>query len=123
MSHGVRILSICDDDGLRFSRQLLLDNEGYETASVTSDAALSKTAEGTFDIALICRSVDPEREVALIALLRDYHPEIQILRLTPVKNGGDSSGADPEPLTGPEPLLEALRVRCAVKAAARELMR
>src|SRR6059058_267687 len=109
MSHPVRILSISDDDGLRYSRELLLAKDGYETESMTSNTALSVSRAKSFDIALICRSVDPERALAICSTLRRYNPGIQILCISPLENRMEAYGGDLEILSGPEPVLEAIR--------------
>lgn len=111
MSIPVRILSISDDDGLRISRDLLLHNDGYEPESITSNTPISVSRARSFDIALICRSVDPERAMALTDMLRRYHPEIQILSIAPLEREY-AYDADFEVAPGPEPLLDAIRDLC-----------
>ena len=112
MSDTARVLSISDDDGLRYSRELLLWNDGYETESITSSTALSVSRVRSFDIALICRSVDPERAMALTEMLRRYNPEIQILCIRPLESRLTPCGADREIASGPEAVLEAVRELC-----------
>lgn len=58
---GIRILSIADDDGIRFSRELVLRQEGYEVESVTSNARFDSPWVRTFPIAVLCHSVDSNR--------------------------------------------------------------
>jgi len=120
MSHPVRILSISDDDGLRYSRELLLAKDGYETESMTSNTALSISRAKSFDIALICRSVDPERALAICSTLRRYNPGIQILCISPLENRMETYGGDLEILSGPEPVLEAIRQVSNQRTARRE---
>ena len=120
MNNRVRILSISDDDGLRFSRELLLTRDGYETTSVTSSAALSLLSARPFDIALICRSVDPERAVAVTELLRNQNPAIQIVCVAPIEDRHDSRDADFEVASGPQPLLDAIRALCGQRNASRK---
>lgn len=112
MTHRVRILSISDDDGLRFSRELLLKSEGYETESMTSNVALSAAIAGQFDIVLICRSVDNERAIALTNRLRKNHPEVQVVCVSPRQSDPVPHDADVEVSPGPEPILEAIRILC-----------
>ena len=109
MSSRVRILSVGDDDGLRFSRQLLLSNDGYETESVTSGMPLSASIVRTFDIAIICRSVERERALALAELLRQWNPEIRILMMSQQEELQHESVTGMEIAPGPEALLEACR--------------
>ena len=109
MSTSVRILSISDDDGLRYSRELLLLNDGYYAESITSNAALSVTRVRSFDIAIICRSVQAQRAMALIDKLRRYHPEIQIVSISPLENQAEPCEADIQIPSGPERILDAVR--------------
>jgi len=104
-----RILSICDDDGLRLSRELLLLKDGYQTESVQSNTALTVTRVRSFDLALICRSVDPKRALALVEMLRRYHPAIQILCIAPLESSAPMYLADLEVPSGPQALLDAIR--------------
>ena len=113
MGNPVRILSICDDDGLRFSRELVLRNDGYETESITSKDALTAARVRSFDIALICRSVHPTRAMALSDWLRQYNPEIQIVCIAPLEDAAEPCEANLEILAGPEPLLHTIRTLSA----------
>ena len=108
MSNSVRILSISDDDGLRLSRELLIVNDGFETESILSNTAVSVSYARSFDIVMICRSVDPERAMALIDMLRRYNPEIRILTISPLERNMRRSDADIEVESGPESVLEAI---------------
>lgn len=112
MNAPVRILSISDDDGLRYSRELLLVNEGYETESISSNTALTVAYIGSFDIALICRSVEPERALAVADVLRRYNPNIRVLTISPLEDWPERLRADLEIPSGPEPVLEACRRIC-----------
>jgi DNA-binding response OmpR family regulator len=113
VSNPVRILSISDDDGLRLSRELVLRNDGYETESIASKDALSAARLRSFDIALICRSVHPDRAATLSDWLRQYNPQIQIVCIAPLGNGVEPRKSVFEILSGPEPLLETIRTLCA----------
>jgi hypothetical protein len=105
-----RVLSICDDDGLRLSRELLLLKDGYKTESIQSHTALTVTRVRSFDFALICRSVDPKRSIALIEMLRRYHPAIQILCIAPLESSAHIYLGDLEVPSGPQALLDAIRI-------------
>jgi DNA-binding response OmpR family regulator len=109
MSNPVRILSISDDDGLRFSRELLLSNDGYEIESIPSATALSLAKAESFDVALICRSVEAERAAALTEMLRQSNPEIQILCISPLETESGRCEGALEIAWGPESLLDAVR--------------
>ena len=113
MSAPVRILSVSDDDGLRFSRELLLASDGYQTESITSNTALPAARIRSFDIALICRSVEPERAIALTDMLRRFNPDIRILSISPLEDREERFDADLEIPSGPEPVLEACRKLCS----------
>jgi hypothetical protein len=105
-----RILSICDDNGLRLSRELLLLKDGYKTESILSNTPLTVARVRSFDLALICRSVDPKRALALVEMLRRYHPPIQILCITPLESSAPMYLADLEVPSGPQALLDAIRI-------------
>ena len=109
MSTPVRILSISDDEGLRFSRELLLSNDGYEAESITSNTPLSVARVRSFDIVVMCRSVEPERATTLAEMLRRYNPDIRILAISQLEKRPEYVDADIEIPSGPEPVLEACR--------------
>ena len=117
MTDSARVLSISDDDGLRCSRELLLSNEGYQTESITSITPLSVSRVRSFDIALICRSVEPERAMVLTDMLRRYNPEIQIVCISPLENRLAPCAADIEIPSGPEVVLETIRELCNQRSA------
>ncbi len=121
MSSSLRILSISDDDGLRNSRELVLSSGGYETESITSTAVLSVTWVRSFDIAVICRSVEPERAMALMDMLRRYHPGIQIISISPLERSFECSEPDMEIGSGPEMVLAAVR-RCSSHTSFRKTL-
>ena len=120
MSTPVRILSVSDDDGLRFSRELLLVSDGYQTESITSNAVVSADRVRSFDIVLICRSVEPERAMALADMMRKYNPNIRILTISRLENRPERFDADLETASGPEPVLEACRKLCSELSARNE---
>jgi DNA-binding NtrC family response regulator len=115
----VRVLSICDDEGLRLSRELLLLRDGYQTESIASSTAITVSGVRSFDLALICRSVDRARAIALIEMLRRYHPGIQILCIAPLDSAGCVQHADLEVPPGPQPLLDAIRTLLQKRKAPR----
>lgn len=112
------ILSVCDDDGLRYSRELLLTNAGYQTESVSSDIALSVARARSFDAALICRSVDMKRSMALTEMLQRYHPEIQIMCVAPFESA-EQFDAHLQIVPEPKLFLEAVRRLCMLAVARR----
>ena len=113
-----RILSISDDDGLRSSRELLLTNDGYETDSVASDVVLSASQALSYDVALICRSVDTKRGMVLTELLQRYHPEIQIMSIAPL-DSMEQFDLHMQIVPEPQLFLEVVRRLCAHAAPRR----
>jgi DNA-binding response OmpR family regulator len=103
------VLSICHDEGLRLSRELLLQTDGYQTESIESNTAITVRRARSFDLALICRSVDRARAITVIEMLRRYHPAIQILCIAPLDYLADMYHADFEGPSGPQALLNAIR--------------
>ena len=109
----IRILSISDDDGLRLSRELLLQRDGYETESITSTTAVSVSRARSFDVAVICRSVKPSRAMALTEMLKRYNPEIQVLCISQLDDQFASRRAiDLEIPSSPKIVLETVREMC-----------
>jgi hypothetical protein len=101
----VRVLSVCDDGGLRSSRELLLQAYGYEVESHPSDDYLLMVHVSSFDVAIICQSVNRDEAPRLMRMLRRYNPRLRILDLSrPVEL--DSAGYC-EP--GPHIFLEAVK--------------
>ena len=113
MNTPVRILSVSDDDGLRLSREMLLANDGYKMESTTSNTTLSVACVRSFDIALICHSVEPERAMTLAEMLRRYNPDIRILTISQLEDRQMPFDADLEIPSGPEQVLEACRKVCS----------
>lgn len=107
---GIRILSICDDDGIRFSRELVLRQEGYEVESVTSNLALDIPRVRSFHIAILCHSLTAYRAAQISDMLRRYNPSIQLARIHAIRSRTDHCyDADCEVLPGPGAMLEAIR--------------
>ncbi len=77
----LRILSVCDDEGLLFSRQLLFENHGYLTESAMSSSLLGMRLVRSVDCAVICHSIEAEQAVRLAERLRRYNSRIRILRI------------------------------------------
>jgi hypothetical protein len=81
--NSVRILSISDDEDLRLSRELVLKSAQYDVESLASDADFNAVPVGSFEVAIICHSVDLERSARLAGTLRRWNPGIRILHLHP----------------------------------------
>lgn len=106
---GIRILSICDDDGIRFSRDLVLKHEGYEVESVPSSEKLEAAWLRCFHIAVLCHSLSPHRAAEIALILRRCNPDIGILRVHAIRSAMDHFyDVDCEVLPGPGQLLSAI---------------
>ncbi|HZP04372.1 MAG TPA: hypothetical protein VFB43_05680 [Terracidiphilus sp.] len=104
-----KLISICDDDGLRVSRELILRHEGFEVVSIASNAALNDWAQMSFDIAVICWSVPAERTLQILAILRGNNPHISVLRVHASLNRPRPAFAHEFDIPGnPRALLEAV---------------
>lgn len=106
---AVRVLSICDDDGIRFSRDLVLKHEGYEVESVPSNVKLDPSWVCSFHIAVLCHSLSPARACEIAMALRLSNPAIRILRVHAIRSAADHFyDVDCEVLPGPGQLLSAM---------------
>jgi DNA-binding response OmpR family regulator len=106
----IRILSICDDDSIRFSRELVLKQEGYDVESVTSNAPLDTAKVSAFQIAILCHSLTAFRASQMADTLRRYNPSIQVVRIHAVRSQQDNFyDADCEVLPGPGAMLDGIR--------------
>lgn len=114
MNDTIRILSVSDDEGLRLSRELLLRNCGYEIESVTSYDLLGVSYVRTFEIALICTSIQATRVGPLIEKLCRYNPGIQTLDMDDLQFKAEVWSEVTSPVViGPDLLLNTLRDMCA----------
>jgi DNA-binding NtrC family response regulator len=106
---GIRILSVADDDGIRFSRELVLRQEGYEVESVVSNARFDSPWVRTFPIAVLCHSVNSSRAAEVAEALRQRNPSIAVVRVHAIRSSQDFYyDVDCEALPGPDQLLQAL---------------
>ncbi len=111
---GIRILSIGEDEGIRFSRELVLRQEGYEVESVASNARLESAWVRTFPIAILCHSVDPSRAAEIAEKLRERNSSIAVVRVHAIRSRRDFFyDVDCEVLPGPDQLLDAIRTLVA----------
>ncbi len=113
----IKILSICDDDGLRYSRQLVLESVGYAVESMTSASPLDAAKLNAIEIAILCHSVDANHAAHLADELRRLNPGIRVLRVHAIQSKHERLyDVDCEVLPDPVPLLDAiesLRARAA----------
>jgi hypothetical protein len=111
---GVRVLSICDDDGIRFSRDLVLKHEGYDVESVASNENLDAAQVRCFHVAILCHSLSPHRAAEIARILRSCNPDIGILRVHAIRSPLDHFyDVDCEVLPGPGQLLSAIHTLAA----------
>lgn len=111
---GVRILSICDDEGIRFSRELVLKQEGYQVESMTSHDPIDPARTRSFHIAVLCHSLSADRAAQIAEALRQANPNICVVRVHAIRSGVDHRyDADCEVLPGPGQLLDGIKTLCA----------
>ncbi len=117
--HPVRILSICDDDALRYSRHLVLESEGYAVESVSSHTPLEAAKLQSFEIAVLCHSVDADQGARLTETLRRTNASIRVLRVHAIQSWQERLyDVDCEVFPDPVPLLNAVRSLCPKTAGA-----
>lgn len=81
MESHARILLIGDDDDLRLSRDLILQKDGYEVESISSNLALKIAPGERYQVAIIGQCVGSARAIRLAACIRERLPEVRILRI------------------------------------------
>lgn len=107
---GIRILSICDDDGIRSSREMVLKQEGYEVESTTSATLVDDGRAGSFHVAILCHSITPEHAAHITEKLRAANPEIAVLRVHAIRSAQDHMyDVDCEVFPGPGQLLNGIK--------------
>jgi hypothetical protein len=106
----LRILSICDDDAIRFSRELVLLAAGYEDVEwLPSNACVDASRIRSLDVAILCQSVDWKRAARLALAFRRLNPEIRIFRIDTLHSEMESwLQVDCEVVTGPGMLVDVL---------------
>lgn len=76
----IRIISICDDYGLRESREMLLRSENYEVWSLSSADLPDVSVIRESDLAILCHSVS-HCASGFRGLFRSHNPNIRFLDL------------------------------------------
>jgi DNA-binding NarL/FixJ family response regulator len=107
----LRILSVCDDEGLRSSRELVLQLSGYEIESHSSDDYFLMERVTSFDLAIICHSVNQRNADQLIKMLSRFNPTLRVLHLSRVSGLDSISNGQPRP----DSLLKAVRSSLMLK--------
>ncbi len=111
---GIRILSICDDEGIRFSRELVLRQEGYAVESLASTEPLDPNRARSCQLAILCHSLSPDCAARITAFLRELNPLILVVRVHAIRSTLDPYyDADCEVLPGPGQLLQGIQLLCA----------
>jgi len=106
----LRILSVCDDDAVRFSREMVLSDAGYEHVEwFPSNASVSASQIRLSDVAILCQSVECRRAARLTLAFRRLNPDIRVLRMNALRTAMDSRfQVDCEVVSGPGTLVEVL---------------
>lgn len=81
---AAKILSISANDALRLTRQLLLENAGYEVLSASSNLREVRAAArklGKCDLVIIGHSLVPRVKRSLAEVIRNVQPACPILEL------------------------------------------
>jgi len=106
-----RILLISDYEGLRYSRERVLRQQGYAVESMTSGEFLAKPGAIRCDLVILCQSLESDRALHIGAILRRTQPAPALLRVYPVRMGFEPEfdlGVDG--FDGPAVLLDLLRM-------------
>jgi DNA-binding NtrC family response regulator len=108
---GIRILSVCDDDGIRFSRELVLKQEGYEVESAPSGEHLEDSRICSFNIAVLCHSLSAEDAARIANQLRGANSSISVLRVHAIRPmSSNFYDVDCEVFPGPGQLLSGIKM-------------
>ena len=81
LGNSVRILSVCDDDHIGLTREMVLQNARYEVESRHTNFHFDAPLAGSFHLAIMCHSLDAGRAARLTASLRKLNREIRIIRI------------------------------------------
>ena len=96
-----KILSISDNDALRVTRHMMLQNRSFEVASVANlRETRNALKSGDFDLVILCLSIDgpDKREMAtLTRKLCDGAQILELCRISPEVPGADHHLFSPEP--------------------------
>jgi CheY-like chemotaxis protein len=105
----LRILCVCDDDAIRFLREPMLQEAGYQVKWLPSNAAFDVAAIRSYDVAIICQSVPWRRAAHVAAFLRRSNPLIRTLRVNTLRSEMENGFyVDCEVIAGPGLLIQVL---------------
>ena len=105
----LRILCVCDDDAIRFLREPMLQEAGYQVNWLPSNAAFDVAAIRFYDVAIICQSVPWRRAAQVAAFFRRSNSAIRILRMNTLRSEMDNGFyVDCEVIAGPGLLIQVL---------------
>jgi hypothetical protein len=109
----IRILAISDYEGLRASREQVLRIKGFQVESVPSSAVFEDNWVRSFDIAILCQSVDSGRAARIAEILHRLNPGLALLHIgppLPSMNSPSLFDFEMEGLAGPQGLLNAVEL-------------
>lgn len=110
----IRVLSICDDDGIRVSRELVLKQEGYDAESAVGNELPGPDRIRSFHIAVLCHTISHKRAAEITEALRKHNPSIAVLRVHAIRSTANSCyDADCEVFPGPGQLLQGMEALCS----------
>lgn len=107
-----RVLLLDDEENVRLSLAMLLEDEGYEVVEAASvpDARAVLAAPAGFDVVILDRRVGPDKGTDLIPEIRRVAPAAAIIVLSGSTNAEEAPGADVviDKLDSPKQVLERL---------------
>lgn len=83
-----KVLSIGNDPVLMYSRRLVFESDGYEVASLRSDAVLHDEQLQGFDLVVLCHSIPDKVAGHLLSALGRSAPFTPVLLITSFDNPG-----------------------------------
>lgn len=107
---ALRVLTVSDYEGLRLSRQLILEQAGFRAESCTSSSRFEVFAVRKFHIAILCHSVPSDCAIRIAEMLHRYQPRICVVRLdSSERSGSPFFDRELDLFTPPEEFLRVVR--------------
>lgn len=107
-----RVLLLDDEDNVRMSLAMILEDEGYEVVDAASvpDARAALEESPNFDVVILDRRVGREQGTDLIPEVRRVVPRAAVIILSGSTNAEEVAGADVviDKLDSPREVLERL---------------